>query len=190
MDTKTPLYILLGCNLANLLLDPVLIFGFGPIPALGTQGAAAATAVGEWGAAIAFLMQLQNRALLPPRPTLPKWDEVRAEREGEKAEAAAHVHTAAACPTSPLLPSGRPHKTSLTTRLGFGSLRTHSVVQPALRQPGGPNNSYSRTCVLTHSSCLSVCCKARSNHTAPASCVGAHGGSQQIPHQGHEAQPV
>jgi len=84
MDTKTPLYILLGCNLANLLLDPVLIFGFGPIPALGTQGAAAATAVGEWGAAIAFLMQLQNRALLPPRPTLPKWDEVRAERQERK----------------------------------------------------------------------------------------------------------
>lgn len=36
----------------NILLDPVFIFGFGPVPALGTMGAAIATVTGQWVAAL------------------------------------------------------------------------------------------------------------------------------------------
>lgn len=81
-DTRTPLVILVGCNAANLVLDPLLIFGGGGLPAFGTGGAAAATVVGEWGAAAAFLWQLQQRGLLDFPSALPQWEQVR-ERERE-----------------------------------------------------------------------------------------------------------
>lgn len=49
-DVKTPLLIVLGTVLLNFVLDPLFILGWGPVPALGVAGAAAAT-VGTQGLA-------------------------------------------------------------------------------------------------------------------------------------------
>lgn len=52
MDMRTPLWIALGINVLNLGLDAVLIFGCGPVPALGVQGAALASTISQWVGAV------------------------------------------------------------------------------------------------------------------------------------------
>ncbi|WP_432460535.1 MULTISPECIES: MATE family efflux transporter [unclassified Agarivorans] len=44
-DSKTPSLMMLVAGIMNGLLDPILIFGWGPIPTLGVKGAALATAI-------------------------------------------------------------------------------------------------------------------------------------------------
>lgn len=53
-DTKTPSIVMAGAGLVNALLDPLLIFGAGPLPALGIAGAAWATVI-AWSSAFVFL---------------------------------------------------------------------------------------------------------------------------------------
>lgn len=54
-DTKTPSMVMLVAVVANIILDPILIFGFGPIPRLGLAGAALATVIAR---AITFFFAL------------------------------------------------------------------------------------------------------------------------------------
>lgn len=51
-DMHTPLWIAIGVNALNIGLDALLIFGFGPIPALGIAGAALASVVAQWVGAV------------------------------------------------------------------------------------------------------------------------------------------
>lgn len=51
-DMRTPLYIAVAVNVLNILLDMVLIFGAGPIPALGISGSALASTLAQYVGAI------------------------------------------------------------------------------------------------------------------------------------------
>ncbi|MCB8960044.1 MAG: MATE family efflux transporter [Ardenticatenales bacterium] len=47
-DMRTPLWIAITINAINILLDMLLISGFGPVPALGVGGAALASTISQW----------------------------------------------------------------------------------------------------------------------------------------------
>lgn len=70
-DTVTPLKVHLTAVLANLVLDPLLIFGFGPIPALSVAGAAVATVLSQGlGAFLSLRILAKGRGPLRLRPAL------------------------------------------------------------------------------------------------------------------------
>lgn len=56
-DTRTPSIIMASSGLVNAVLDPLLIFGLGPVPAMGMQGAALATLL-SWLFGTAFILRL------------------------------------------------------------------------------------------------------------------------------------
>ncbi|MFT2091582.1 MATE family efflux transporter [Paraglaciecola sp. 2405UD69-4] len=75
-DTKTPSFVMASSGLVNVILDPVLIFGFGPIPAMGIQGAALATLI-AWGLGLIYILYILavQRQLIEPR--LLNWQELK-----------------------------------------------------------------------------------------------------------------
>jgi putative MATE family efflux protein len=60
-DTTSPALILVGCAVINVILDPILIFGFAGLPPLGLQGAAIANLISTALAAMAGLYVLTMR---------------------------------------------------------------------------------------------------------------------------------
>lgn len=59
-DTKTPSIVMGSAGLINAVLDPIFIFGFGPIPALGLQGAAIATLI-SWLFGLVFVLTILTK---------------------------------------------------------------------------------------------------------------------------------
>jgi MATE family multidrug resistance protein len=66
-DMRTPLLVASGINLLNILLDAVLIYGWGPIPAFGISGAAAASSISWWAGALWAAIAVRGRLGLPDR---------------------------------------------------------------------------------------------------------------------------
>lgn len=75
-DTKTPSMVMAAGGLINAVLDPILIFGWGPFPAMGIQGAAIATLI-AWFAGMLYILHLLafKRKLMLPR--LLTWAEMK-----------------------------------------------------------------------------------------------------------------
>ncbi len=72
-DTRTPAKLMALSSALNLMLDPLLIFGAGPVPAMGIQGAAIASVI-AWGLTTLMVLHvLYHRArLLVVQPIRPR----------------------------------------------------------------------------------------------------------------------
>lgn len=66
-DTKTPSIIMALGGAINAVLDPLLIFGWGPVPAMGIQGAALATLIAWAVGSFHIIYLLNKRSLIIPR---------------------------------------------------------------------------------------------------------------------------
>jgi len=74
-DTRTPMYVSFVTIPLNAVLNAVLIFGVGPVPALGIAGAALGTAIANTLSALAFLgIFLSGRFRVRLRLSAPHWD--------------------------------------------------------------------------------------------------------------------
>lgn len=60
-DSKTPFRINVIGLLVNIVLDPILIYGLGPIPRLETTGAAVATVIAQVTATLLFILEARKR---------------------------------------------------------------------------------------------------------------------------------
>ena len=95
-DTRTPMYLNGASVLLNAVLDPFLIFGWGPAPELGVAGAAVATVLSRGLAGLAGVGLLgMGRLGLRLRPAwlLPRWTYVRKILQVGTPNAVDHVGT-------------------------------------------------------------------------------------------------
>ncbi len=65
-DTRTPMWVMGGATVVNIILDPILIFGWGPAPALGVTGAALASVISIVVALGAFVVLARRGSELFP----------------------------------------------------------------------------------------------------------------------------
>jgi MATE family multidrug resistance protein len=66
-DMRTPLWIAAAANAGNAALAPLLIFGAGPVPALGVAGAAWAAVVAQWAGVVWLVAEVRRRIGFAPR---------------------------------------------------------------------------------------------------------------------------
>jgi putative MATE family efflux protein len=79
-DSLTPVLIQAGGNVLNTILDPVFIFGLGPVPMMRSSGAATATLISQVAAAavcIYLLLRGRNGLRIAPRDLRPDWPVIR-----------------------------------------------------------------------------------------------------------------
>jgi putative MATE family efflux protein len=73
-DSRTPLRFLAYATGINIVLDPILIFGLGPVPAMGVNGAALATVVAMTVSAVVSLRYLfLSSGIMPKREWSTAW---------------------------------------------------------------------------------------------------------------------
>jgi putative MATE family efflux protein len=60
-DSKTPFYFLVMSVTLDIVLNPLLIFGLGPVPALGIAGSATATLIAQTASLLAMLRHIYRR---------------------------------------------------------------------------------------------------------------------------------
>jgi len=79
-DAAISMRVLWLANILNIILDPLLIFGFGPIPAMGIKGAAIATSIGR-GIGVIYqfylLFRSKHRISLQISHLIPDWAIIR-----------------------------------------------------------------------------------------------------------------
>ena len=66
-DMRTPFRVAVSINILNIILDPLLIFGYGPLPRLGIFGAGLASVISQWIGALWALSVVFYRLGIPDR---------------------------------------------------------------------------------------------------------------------------
>jgi Na+-driven multidrug efflux pump len=88
-DTKTPMLILFISVVSNIILDPFLIFGWGPFPAMGVEGAALATVICRGLGLLVGISILLKRSMLSIRlPEEKRGEEIEEDTAGEQKQEA------------------------------------------------------------------------------------------------------
>jgi MATE family, multidrug efflux pump len=75
-NMSLPASVLVGCVLVHIAISPVLIFGFGPLPALGPAGAGWGLVIPFAGGSAVMIWYLRSRAIvrLSFRGVMPRWE--------------------------------------------------------------------------------------------------------------------
>jgi MATE family multidrug resistance protein len=66
-DMRTPFWVAVSINMLNVILDPLLIFGYGPFPRLGIFGAGLASTISQWIGALWAIGVVFRRLGIPER---------------------------------------------------------------------------------------------------------------------------
>jgi len=75
-NPKVPMFVIITSSLLNAILDPFLIFGWGPFPEMGIRGAAIATVIAQFSTiflSLYFLFSRRSRYHVRFRDITPRW---------------------------------------------------------------------------------------------------------------------